>query len=63
MKIFQSFFNQIMYTLLNNFIHSQHYFLVSRDLKMENILLDKKKRNVKIVGEFVSSVGTNVWDI
>ena len=30
-----------------------HYLQLSidiRDLKMENILLDKKKRNVKIVG-------------
>lgn len=30
------------------------YFLYTRDLKMENILLDKKKRYVKIVGESTS---------
>lgn len=35
----------------NNSLHSMYYICFHRDLKMENILLDKKKRNLKIIGK------------
>ena len=40
-------------------IHFPTHILHCRDLKMENILLDKKKRNVKIVGKKAVIVYTN----